>query len=237
MAVEVVAEESVAEAGQRGIEDIFAEIMGGSADAESETVEQDEGDALQTALGDDSRASKQEKTLTQKDFDRAVSKRLASERRKYENDPVLALGRSLVEQHGGDVEKAREALLNSRAEELSKDPKAMAKAFLEQRTPARKAQEMDASALQAELQEIVPGAKTADDILAVYPDFIDDAREYGMKTALAMLKKSVSRAEKQPKKLPQPIRPTNSAQNGNIDVWAMDEKQFRELDKRMQRNR
>lgn len=236
MAEQVVAEESVVEAGQRGIEDIFAEIMGDSADAEGEKVEQEAEDAQQTAAGDDSRAEKQERTYTQKDIDRVVSRRLASERSKHEKDPLLALGRALAAKYGGDVEKAREALIEEQAEELSKDPKAMAKAFLERKAPVQEA-EMDALSLSAELREIVPGARTAEDVLAVYPDFIDDAREYGMKTALSMLKKAAKKAESQPRKLPQPIRPTNSSQSGNINVWDMSEKQFRELDRQMRKNR
>lgn len=235
MAENIVAENAGAEAEHQGIENIFAEIMG-SAETEEEKVEQETEDAQEPVAGDDNRNT--QRTFTQKDIDRAVSNRLASERKKHEKDPMLALGKAFAEQYGGDVEKAREALLNSRVEELSKDPKALAKAVLERDMPKRTASDEDEMlALAEELQEIVPGAKDAQDILAVHPDFIKDVKEYGPKAAVKMLRLTVKKADVKPPKPPQTIRPTNSSQSGNISVWEMSPKQFAELDRRLKHNR
>ena len=175
---------------------------------EPEKGEQQQEDAPKAEQSDaDSRATvEQAQQIARERENNAFAKRLAAEKRKFENDPVYQLGRELAAQHGGDAAKALEAMKARQAEDLAKDPAALAKYVVNQRfapvPPPSVPEPADNGGIETDdqrarriiddLRNVLGEGAPVKEYIKIDPDFIKNCDLYGAAAAAAAMARKAS---------------------------------------------
>lgn len=179
----------------------------------------------------------------------AFAKRLAAEKSKFERDPVYLLGRELAAQHGGDAAKALQAMREQQAQELAKDPAALAKYVIEQRAPAPapdpglETDEQRATRIANDLRDVLGDKADLKAYMSIDPDFLRNCDQFGAAYAVAaMAQKATAQNQaaakiEQNKRLPQPIRPTGNAQPKAVNFTAMSDKEWQAFEAKARKAR
>ena len=226
---------------------------------EPEKGEQLQEDAPKAEQSDaDSRATvEQAQQIARERENNAFAKRLAAEKRKFENDPVYQLGRELAAQHGGDAAKALEAMKARQAEDLAKDPAALAKYVVNQRfapvPPPSVPEPADNGGIETDgqrarritddLYNVLGEGAPIKEYIKIDPDFIKNCDLYGAAAAvLAMAQKSTAQNQaaakhEQNNRLPQSIRPSNNARPKPVDFSTMSDAEFRAFEEKARKAR
>ena len=226
---------------------------------EPEKGEQQQEDAPKAEQSDaDSRATvEQAQQIARERENNAFAKRLAAEKRKFENDPVYQLGRELAAQHGGDAAKALEAMKARQAEDLAKDPAALAKYVVNQRfapvpppsvpEPADnggiETDDQRARRITDDLRNVLGEGAPVKEYIKIDPDFIKNCDLYGAAAAvLAMAQKATAQNQaaakhEQNNRLPQSIRPSNNARPKPVDFSTMSDAEFRAFEEKARKAR
>lgn len=236
--------------------------------SEGETVKPEEPKATEPPQQAD--AAPEPKTYTQKEFDEAVRRRTQYIRKgleeEREKDPYWQAGKRLAQlqslSDGVDPSVAIQKVLSDgferQAEALSNDPKAIARLLLGnqigmQPMPAPKAQQQNdtrevARSIAQDITACVengelPQGFQLDDYVKVYPDFISDCAEYGVRAAIRTVKALQATQQQQQKTLqkaaannalPRPIRPgANVQEDGQIDYSKLSKEEFQRVKQRM----
>lgn len=221
-------------------------------------AEQPQEDAPEAEQGvaDQQKTVEQAQQLVKERENNAFAKRLAAERNKFERDPIYMLGREMAAQHGGDANKALEAMRQRQAEELAKDPAALAKYVVEQRyapTPSPAPAPAENNGVETDQQK---AQRIVDDIRNVLgdgapikayteidPNFIQNCDLYGAAKAVAMMaQKSAAQNQaaakrEQNNRLPQSIRPSGNAQPKAVDFSKMSDAEFRAFEEKAKKAR
>ncbi len=226
---------------------------------EPEKGEQQQEDAPKAEQSDaDSRATvEQAQQIVRERENNAFAKRLAAEKRKFENDPVYQLGRELAAQHGGDAAKALEAMKARQAEDLAKDPAALAKYVVNQRfapvpppsvpEPADnggiETDDQRARRITDDLRNVLGEGAPVKEYIKIDPDFIKNCDLYGAAAAVAaMARKATAQNQaaakhEQNNRLPQSIRPSNNARPKPVDFSTMSDAEFRAFEEKARKAR
>lgn len=226
---------------------------------EPEKGEQQQEDAPKAEQSDaDSRATvEQAQQIARERENNAFAKRLAAEKRKFENDPVYQLGRELAAQHGGDAAKALEAMKARQAEDLAKDPAALAKYVVNQRfapvpppsvpEPADnggiETDDQRARRITDDLRNVLGEGAPVKEYIKIDPDFIKNCDLYGAAAAVAaMARKATAQNQaaakhEQNNRLPQSIRPSNNARPKPVDFSTMSDAEFRAFEEKARKAR
>lgn len=226
---------------------------------EPEKGEQQQEDAPKAEQSDaDSRATvEQAQQIARERENNAFAKRLAAEKRKFENDPVYQLGRELAAQHGGDAAKALEAMKARQAEDLAKDPAALAKYVVNQRfapvpppsvpEPADnggiETDDQRARRITDDLRNVLGEGAPVKEYIKIDPDFIKNCDLYGAAAAAAaMARKATAQNQaaakhEQNNRLPQSIRPSNNARPKPVDFSTMSDAEFRAFEEKARKAR
>lgn len=209
------------------------------------------------------------KIYTKSEFDEAVRRQAQYIRRGIEQerqkDPYWLAGKRLAEMQamadGVAPETAIQRVLadgfERQVEALAGDPKALVRAILGQQIgfqpPALQPQQQDpnkevAQAIANDIRACVQSGELPenfkiDDYTQIYPDFVSDCAEFGVRSAIRTVKAlQASQAKQQTvlhkaainNSLPKPIRPGSSAQEtAQIDYTKMSGKEFDRLLDRM----
>lgn len=237
------------------------ELLDNSSDSspEAEMGEQQQEDAPVAEQSDaDSKATvEQAQKLVKERENNAFAKRLAAEKRKFENDPVYQLGRELAAQHGGDAAKALEAMKARQAEDLAKDPAALAKYVVNQRfapvpppsvpEPADnggiETDDQRARRITDDLRNVLGEGAPVKEYIKIDPDFIKNCDLYGAAAAVAaMARKATAQNQaaakhEQNNRLPQSIRPSNNARPKPVDFSTMTDAEFRAFEEKARKAR
>lgn len=226
---------------------------------EPEKGEQQQEDAPKAEQSDaDSRATvEQAQQIARERENNAFAKRLAAEKRKFENDPVYQLGRELAAQHGGDAAKALEAMKARQAEDLAKDPAALAKYVVNQRfapvPPPSVPEPADNGGIETDgqrarritddLRNVLGEGAPVKEYIKIDPDFIKNCDLYGAAAAVAaMARKATAQNQaaakhEQNNRLPQSIRPSNNARPKPVDFSTMSDAEFRAFEEKARKAR
>lgn len=226
---------------------------------EPEKGEQQQEDAPKAEQSDaDSRATvEQAQQIARERENNAFAKRLAAEKRKFENDPVYQLGRELAAQHGGDAAKALEAMKARQAEDLAKDPAALAKYVVNQRfapvSPPSVPEPADNGGIETDdqrarritddLRNVLGEGAPVKEYIKIDPDFIKNCDLYGAAAAVAaMARKATAQNQaaakhEQNNRLPQSIRPSNNARPKPVDFSTMSDAEFRAFEEKARKAR
>lgn len=226
---------------------------------EPEKGEQQQEDAPKAEQSDaDSRATvEQAQQIARERENNAFAKRLAAEKRKFENDPVYQLGRELAAQHGGDAAKALEAMKARQAEDLAKDPAALAKYVVNQRfapvPPPSVPEPADNGGIETDdqrarriiddLRNVLGEGAPVKEYIKIDPDFIKNCDLYGAAAAAAaMARKATAQNQaaakhEQNNRLPQSIRPSNNARPKPVDFSTMSDAEFRAFEEKARKAR
>lgn len=176
----------------------------------------------------------------------AFAKRLAAEKRKFERDPMYTLGREFAAQYGGDASKALEAMRERQAEELAKDPTALAKYVVNQRnvaptpepefeaesTTEEETSQQKANRIVNDIRNVLGDNADLKSYMEIDPDFMANCDKYGAAAAVAaMAQKATAQTRtaakiEQNRRLPQPIRPSGNAQPKSVDFSIMSQKEW-----------
>lgn len=188
----------------------------------------------------------------------AFAKRLAAERRKlekqYESNPFYQLGRELADKHGGDASAALKAMRDQRAEELAKDPAALARFVMEKSyTPASapveesefdtdtETEDQKINRIVADLRKNLGEGADIEAYKAIDPDFMRNCDKKGVMRAVADLAQKITAQHQtaakleQNRRLPQPIRPTGNAQPKAVDFTTMSQKDWEASEAKIQK--
>lgn len=209
-------------------------------DETGEEQQQEDAPAVETTKGEADPPKVEPSRQERKDI--AFGKRLAAERKKFERDPVYALGREYAAQYGGDASKALEAMRSRQAEELAKDPAALAKYVIEQRNTVHEpdieieaeneTDEQKAQRIVSDIRNVLGDNADLKAYMAIDPDFMANCDQYGAAAAVAAMAKKATAQNKtaakieQNRRLPQPIRPSGNAQPKAVDFTTMSQKEW-----------
>lgn len=214
-----------------------------------EKGEQPTEDAPEANTGDADHEAEEQARKAQERENIAFAKRLAAEKKKlekqYESNPFYQLGREMADKHGGDADAALKAIREQRAEELAKDPAALAKFVMEQKYAAVSApvnvpeintenetEEQKVGRMVSELHNLLGDGADIEAYLKIDPDFLANCDKKGVARAVADLSQKIVTQHQtaaqlaQNRRLPQPIRPSGNAQPKAVDFSAMSDKEF-----------
>ncbi|MBR5291720.1 MAG: hypothetical protein IKU32_02260 [Clostridia bacterium] len=243
----------------------IAELLEESDDSAAVTetgAEQPQEDAPEAEQGvaDQQKTVEQAQQLVKERENNAFAKRLAAERNKFERDPVYVLGRELAAQHGGDANKALEAMRERQAQELAKDPAALAKYVMEKSfapapapspapAPAEdngvETDKQRAQRIVDDIRNVLGDNAPVKAYIEIDPDFIQNCDLYGTaKAVLMMAQKSTAQNQaaatrERNNRLPQSIRPSGNAQPKAVDFSPdkMSSEEFRAFEEKAKKAR
>lgn len=238
----------------------IAELLDNSSDnaAAEEKGAQPTEDAPEADNGEADHEAEEQARKAQEREENAFAKRLAAERRKlekqYESNPLYQLGRELADKHGGDAAAALKAMREQRAEELAKDPAALAKFVMEKSyAPAsapveeteidteNETEEQKINRIVADLHKHLGEGADIKAYEAIDPNFMRNCDKKGVIRAVADLAQKINTQYQtaakleQNRRLPQPIRPSGNAQPKPVDFSAMSGKEFAAIKEKMRK--
>jgi len=194
-----------------------------------ETVEVEQADAAP------------ERLFTKQEFDEAVRHKSKFLQKGLENDPYYQVAKALANQYGDmDPKEAAQKIIqdhiDKKAEELAKDPQALAKEVLKQRIPQPvDMAQYEARRIAADLNALhtageLPQNFNLGEYIKACPTFLSDASEYGVKAAIKIASTQIAAIQRN-QSLPQPTRPTNSAQPSPPNFKKMSAKDFKKFER------
>lgn len=183
--------------------------------------------------------------FTKQEFDEAVRRKSEYLQRGLQNDPYYQAGRALAQKFGDiDPMEAAQKLIQenveARAQELAQNPQELAKQLLMQQIPrpVNMVQEQ-ARQIAADLKMMhdmgeLPEGFNLDAYAQSYPNFIQDAKDYGARAAVKIAASAIQAQQLlQNQSLPQSTRPNNNAQPEPPDFQRMTSAEFADFEKRM----
>lgn len=221
--------------------------------AVEETGEQQQEDAPKAEEGDadPKKTVEQAQQLVSERENNAFAKRLAAERKKFERDPMFLLGKEIASKHGGDANAALKAMREKQAEELAKDPAALAKFVMEQRSPIPEPEpepepenetpQQRATRIANDIRNVLGDKADLKAYMAIDPDFMSNCDNHGAAAAVAMMAQKATAQNKtaakleQNRRLPQPIRPSGNAQPKAVDFTTMSQKDWEASEAKIQK--
>ena len=194
---------------------------------------------------------------SQQEVDAAFSKRLAAERKRNESSDEFKLGRFLIDQVASSkgisraeaAEQIRKAEIDRQAEEYASNPKEFYKAQLvkEQQTTKDSGMQGEASRISADLSNAARNGNLPNGFgkESITKEFVLDAKEYGVKAALAMwerqntespsMQRVVAEVEKR-RSAVKPMQPSGrSPSPERIDFSNMSSEEFRKVEQRIKK--
>ena len=233
------------------IEELLDDSSKPSPEAEKGEQQQEDAPEAGPSAADSKATVEQAQKLVKERENNAFAKRLAAERSKFERDPIYQLGRELAAQHGGDASKALEAMKARQAEDLAKDPAALAKYVVDQRfAPApppapeptdngsAESDAQKASRIAGDIRNVLGENAPIKKYMEIDPDFIKNCDLYGAAAAVAaMAQKATAQNQaaarrEQNNRLPQSIRPSNNARPKPVDFSTMSDAEFRAFEEK-----
>lgn len=238
----------------------IAELLDNSSDnaAAEEKGAQPTEDAPEADNGEADHEAEEQARKAHEREENAFAKRLAAERRKlekqYESNPLYQLGRELADKHGGDAAAALKAMREQRAEELAKDPAALAKFVMEKSyAPAsapveeteidteNETEEQKINRIVADLHKHLGEGADIKACEAIDPNFMKNCDKKGVIRAVADLAQKIKTQYQtaakleQNRRLPQPIRPSGNAQPKAVDFTTMSQKDWEASEAKIQK--
>ncbi len=223
--------------------------------AVEEKGEQQQEDAPKAEEGDadPKKTVEQAQQLVSERENNAFAKRLAAEKKKFESNPAYVLGMEYAAKYGGDATAALKAMREQQVEEFAKDPAALAKFVIEQRTPVpvpepdpepeNETPQQRAGRIANDIRNVLGDKADLKAYMAIDPDFMQNCDNYGAATAVAMMAQKATAQNQtaakleQNRRLPQPIRPSGNAQPKAVDFTTMSQKEWEAFEEKAKKAR